>query len=155
MNRNVEVGGASPEKLLDAAREASTKAYAPYSHFYVGAAVLSVDGKIYSGCNVENVSYSITSCAERNAIAAAILAEGGEEFQLQAIAVAARDTAASDAVVPCGACRQAIAQFGRNAVVIFCTSEGAIEQRSISELLPVPFSAKIKPADPKPNQNQT
>ena len=79
----------SNEALLQAAADAAKNAYAPYSHLSVGAALISEQGNVYSGCNVENVSFSLVSCAERNAIAAAVRAEG-PSFKLKTIAVAAR-----------------------------------------------------------------
>src|SRR3954470_22146428 len=99
-----------PDELLEAAREASRSAYCPYSHFHVGAAVRA-GGRIFTGANVENASYGLTLCAERNAVVAAVLAGAG---RIEAMAVSC--TAApegSDAAVrmPCGACRQVLAEF--------------------------------------------
>lgn len=94
------------EKLVEAAWQAREVAYAPYSNFAVGAALLAKDGRIFTGCNVENISYSLTNCAERVAIGAAVSA-GVREFI--AVAVVA-DTGVP--VSPCGACRQVLAEFG-------------------------------------------
>jgi cytidine deaminase len=127
----------SPEQLLEAAAEAAKNAYAPYSKLCVGAALLSETGNFYSGCNVENVSFSLVSCAERNAIAAAVRAEG-PSFGLKAIAVA---TERGTPISPCGACRQAIREFGPDAAVIFAGPDGTVLQRRISQLLPDSFSS--------------
>ena len=123
-------------KLLLIAESMLPKAYAPYSQFRVGAAVLTEKGNIFSGCNVENVAYGLTICAERNAIAAAVAAEGGDKMKIKAIAVVnAQNTNCS----PCGACRQCIWEFGRNAIVIFQENQGK-QTLSIEKLLPSGFS---------------
>ena len=96
------------EKLAGMAIEASAKAYAPYSKFKVGAALLAEDGRIFTGCNVENASYGLTNCAERTALFKAV-SEGRREFAALAIV---GGTARSPAL-PCGACRQALAVEGR------------------------------------------
>jgi len=122
------------QKLVAAARTAMGNAYAPYSNFHVGAAVLTDDSKIFSGCNVENASYGLTNCAERTAIFSAV-AQVGPKLRLRAVAVVNnREMPCS----PCGACRQVIFQFGPEAVVIFQGSEG-LKQASITELLPESF----------------
>src|ERR1700744_3631340 len=95
------------EQLLSAARNAATHAYAPYSNFRVGAALLFDDGYIATGCNVENVSYGLTSCAERNALFRAI-SERGAAHKISASAVPNLNDAPSP---PCGACRQVISEF--------------------------------------------
>jgi cytidine deaminase len=123
-------------KLLTMARQASSKAYAPYSQYRVGAAVLTEAGNIFTGCNVENISYGLTICAERNAIAAAVAGEGGDKMKIRAIAVVNElDTPCS----PCGACRQVIREFGFQSVVIFPGEKG-IQTRSATQLLPEGFS---------------
>jgi cytidine deaminase len=91
--------------LLKAAARAARNAYAPYSHFHVGAAIISEDGRVFSGCNIENASYGLTICAERNAIAAAISAG---VRRISAIAIVADGTTPA---FPCGACRQVLAEF--------------------------------------------
>ena len=122
------------EHLLEAARRAMEHAYAPYSKFKVGSALLTADGKIFPGCNVENASYGLTNCAERTAIFSAI-AQSGPELKIRAIAVVNnQDTPCS----PCGACRQVIYQFGPEATVIFLSSAGW-KELSIIELLPEGF----------------
>ena len=121
------------EKLLQAAMAARENAYAPYSHFLVGAAVLAEDGKIYSGCNVENASYGLTCCAERNAIFAAIAAGNR---QLQALCVVG-DTA--EPISPCGACRQVMAEF-KLPVIYLANMEGRVKRTTLAELLPYGFT---------------
>ena len=123
-------------KLLEIAESMLPKAYAIYSQFRVGAAVLTEQGNIFPGCNVENVSYGLSMCAERNAIAAAVAAEGGDKMKIQAIAIVnARNVSCS----PCGACRQVIWEFGRKAIVIFQGERGK-QTLSIEKLLPSGFS---------------
>jgi len=120
-----------PELLKVAARQAADNAYAPYSHFPVGAALLTNDGKIYTGCNVEASSYGLTVCAERNAIAAAISA-GERYFRAMGIFSLTR-------VSPCGACRQVIWDIcGDIDIFLFDESEDYQHFRS-SELFPIPF----------------
>ena len=123
-------------KLLEIAESMLPKAYAPYSQFRVGAAILTEQGNIFSGCNVENASYGLTICAERNAIAAAVAAEGGDTMKIKAIAVV---NAHNVSCSPCGACRQVIWEFGRNAIVIFQGDKDK-QTLSIKQLLPSGFS---------------
>lgn len=121
-------------ELVDIARQAREHAHAPYSKFQVGAAVECADGRIFSGCNVENSSYGLSMCAERVAIFKAI-SEGFREFKR--IAVIA-DTHLP--VRPCGACRQVISDlFPREAEVILANLHGQIEMTHIGVLLPLPF----------------
>ena len=122
--------------LLDAAREASRHAYAPYSRFSVGAAVLSDDGRVFTGANVENASYGLTSCAERNAIFAAVFAG------VRTIAAVAIHTPTGAPVSPCGACRQVIHEFGADVVVVSCCDGDAERQWTIGELLPGAFGPR-------------
>jgi cytidine deaminase len=120
--------------LLQTARSAMKKAYAPYSKFRVGAAILTNTGKIFAGCNVENASYGMTNCAERTAIFAAV-AELGPKLEVTAVAVV------NDQGVPCspcGACRQVIYEFGPEAIIFFQGTEGE-KQAHITELLPEGF----------------
>lgn len=121
------------ETLLKAAREARARAYAPYSGFQVGAAVLGASGRIYSGCNVENASYGLSNCAERTAIFSAVAAG---ERRLDAIAILA-DT--PDVTAPCGACRQVIAEF-RIPRVFLANLAGKCREVTLEELLPGAFS---------------
>ena len=99
----------TPEKLVELAKEAMTHAYAPYSGYKVGAALLCADGTVYQGCNVENAAYSPTNCAERTAIFKAV-SEGEREFTAIAI-VGGMDAAIADFCAPCGVCRQVLAEF--------------------------------------------
>ena len=122
------------EKLIVAAWEARKNAYAPYSHFAVGAAVLTTDGHIYTGCNIENVSYGLTNCAERTAIFQAV-AHGKREFTHLAICT---DTATWTA--PCGACRQVMLEFAPQMQVIMVNSRGERKQLSVAELMPDAFA---------------
>ncbi|HYG99914.1 MAG TPA: cytidine deaminase [Terriglobales bacterium] len=134
-----ESGHLSPadrELLLEKAKAAVAQAYAPYSKFHVGAAVLTDAGHVYTGCNVENASYGLTNCAERTAIFSAITAEG-PEMRLRAIAVW---TDPEGACSPCGACRQVILEFGCNALVLFQGKSGVEEVRA-ADLLPYGFSS--------------
>ena len=124
-------------RLLQMARAAMKKAYAPYSKFRVGAALLTNTGKVFTGCNVENASYGMTNCAERTAIFSAV-AQLGPKLEVTAVAVV------NDHGVPCspcGACRQVIYEFGPDAVVFFQGAEGEI-QAHITELLPEGFRLK-------------
>src|SRR5206468_6747666 len=107
------------ERLLDSARLAMQYAYAPYSNFRVGAALLTADGKIFSGCNVENASYGLTICAERNAIFAAVAASNVVPQGKIAIKAIAAVNAQNVPCSPCGACRQVIAEFGKDIVVYY------------------------------------
>lgn len=122
------------DALLNAAKAALRHAYAPYSKFHVGAAVLTETGNIYSGCNVENASYGLTNCAERTAIFTAVAAEG-PKMRVRAIAVWSDPECAC---APCGACRQVIHEFGRDAVVFYQGANG-VEEKRTSELLPAGF----------------
>nr|WP_277738567.1 cytidine deaminase [Ferruginivarius sediminum] len=128
-------------ELIEAARAATAQAYARYSGFRVGAALLSEQGNVYTGCNVENVSYPVGVCAERNAIGAAVRAEG-PGLRVAAVAVVAfnrRDE--PSACSPCGECRQAIREFSGSAEVIYMGREGDMTVRTIAELLPDAFGS--------------
>lgn len=122
------------KKLVEQAHNGRDKAYAPYSKFKVGAALLTKDGKIYQGCNVENASYGLSNCAERTAIFKAI-SEGDHEFE--AIAVVADSPTP---VPPCGACRQVISEFNPKMRVILSNLKGDISETTIDQLLPGAFS---------------
>lgn len=127
----------SVEQLVAEARAAREKAYAPYSNFKVGAAVLTRDGKIYHGCNIENASYGLTNCAERTAFFSAI-ADGYKPGDFAQIAVIG-DT--EGPVSPCGACRQVILELGgADLVVILANLEDAVDISSAAALLPGAFS---------------
>ncbi len=122
--------------LLDAARQVRENAYAPYSRFKVGAAVRGASGRIYQGCNVENVAYPEGTCAEAGAIAA-MVASG--ETELTEVAVIADSPSP---VPPCGGCRQKLAEFGRHDVTVtLATLDGATLTTTIGDLLPGSFTA--------------
>ncbi len=129
MNKDLE--------LTEAAKAVREKAYAPYSNFKVGAALLTKKGKIYTGCNVESASYGLTVCAERVAIWKAV-SEGESEFET--IAVVA-DT--HELTPPCGVCRQIIWEFCGDVPVVFANLEGKTETVKMSELLPRAFDTKF------------
>jgi cytidine deaminase len=121
-------------RLLQSAKRVMKNAHAPYSKFRVGAAILLSNGKIFSGCNVENASYGMTNCAERTAIFSAV-AQLGPRIEIRAVSVV------NDQGVPCspcGACRQVIYEFGPDATVFFQASDGP-KQAHITELLPEGF----------------
>lgn len=124
--------------LLEVAWQAREHAHAPYSRFHVGAALLAADGRIFPGCNVENLSYGLTNCAERVAIGSAIAA-GAREFV--AIAVVA-DTRVP--ISPCGACRQVLAEFGVPLVLLANRTDR--EEFSMEELLPRASAGILDPA---------
>jgi cytidine deaminase len=123
------------DSLLDTARQALKRAYAPYSNFHVGAAVLTEQGQVFSGCNVENASYGLTICAERSAIFTAVQQTAGAGPAIRAVAVVNGDELPCS---PCGACRQVIFEFGENAVVVFKGQQGYLEM-PIQDLLPESF----------------
>lgn len=120
-------------QLLLKAKEAAAKAYAPYSKFSVGAALITDDGQIFTGCNVENASYGLTLCAERNAISS-MVAAGYTKFVSIAI-VAEKSTEC----YPCGACRQWLYEFGQDANVVVQSVDGEPIYRTVKELLPEAF----------------
>ncbi|MBD8003604.1 cytidine deaminase [Bacillus sp. Sa1BUA2] len=124
------------EQLMKEAVRAKEKAYVPYSNFPVGAALLTKEGTIYHGCNIENASYGLTNCAERTAIFKA-LSEGDRAFDMLAV------TADTDRPVPpCGACRQVIAEHcSEDMKVILTNSKGDVQEFTVGNLLPFAFSA--------------
>ncbi len=123
--------------LIEEAKAARERAYVPYSKFKVGAALLMRDGKVFTGCNIENAAYSMTNCAERTAIFKAY-SEG--EKDVVAIAVVA-DT--DRPVPPCGACRQVISELvSQDAKIILTNLKGDIQELTVDELLPGAFSAE-------------
>jgi len=121
------------KELIEAARRASEKAYAPYSKFKVGAALLTKSGKTYLGCNVENSSYSMTICAERNAVFQAV-ADGNKDFTAIAIYV---DSDLS--FPPCGACRQVLAEFVQDMPIII-SNRNSVSETSLTTILPDRFT---------------
>jgi cytidine deaminase len=122
------------EQLIETARSMLDRAYAPYSKFHVGAAILTESGNVYTGCNVENASYGLTNCAERTAIFSAVAAEG-PSVKVKAVAVLNSQTMACS---PCGACRQVIFEFGPNAIVIY-QGNGTLSEATAAQLLPAGF----------------
>jgi cytidine deaminase len=131
-----ELTESEQDQLIESATQAINSAYAPYSGFKVGAAVLTSTKEIFTGCNVENASYGLSMCAERNAIANAIISSGHDTIIIKAIAVANSHNVSCS---PCGACRQVIWEFGQNAQVIFQGNQGW-QTLTIKDLLPVGFS---------------
>jgi cytidine deaminase len=123
----------SPQELVAQALQVRQLAYAPYSQYFVGAAVLGADGMVYLGCNVENAAYPLTICAERVALSTAV-AQGCREFT--AIAVATRDGGA-----PCGACRQVMAELGPHMTVYIGDAQGRYRTTTVKALLPDWFEA--------------
>ena len=121
------------KELLQAALDARLKAYAPYSKFLVGAAVRAESGEIYTGCNIENASYGLTVCAERNALFNAV---GAGERKFTALCVVG-DT--EEPISPCGACRQVMAEF-KVPRIILANLNGKIVEYTLDELLPLSFS---------------
>ena len=122
--------------LLQAATGVRERAYAPYSRFKVGAAIRSVEGHVHLGCNVENVAYPEGTCAEAGAIAAMIAAGDSRIAEVWVIADS------PEPVPPCGGCRQKIAEFaGQDVVVTLCTTDGKSRRMTVAELLPGLFTA--------------
>jgi cytidine deaminase len=124
------------EQLIELALQARQKAYAPYSNFKVGAALLASNGKIFTGCNIENATYGLTVCAERVALWKAI-SEGEREFVR--IAVASESAAPAS---PCGACRQLLWEFCGDIEVILATPSGFRESHRLASLYPKPFDER-------------
>jgi cytidine deaminase len=122
-------------ELIEEAKKAMEQAYVPYSKFKVGAALLTTEGKIYRGCNIENASYSMTNCAERTALFKAY-SEGDKEFTMLAV-VADTDRP----IPPCGACRQVISELcDKNMKVVLTNLKGDIKEITVEELLPDAFT---------------
>jgi cytidine deaminase len=121
--------------LIDLANEARRRAYAPYSNYPVGASLRTKSGRIFTGCNVENAAYPTGMCAERVAIFKAV-SEGEKEFEVIAVAT-------SNGGSPCGGCRQVMAEFGLDTVVLICDSEGRqLQETTVAGLLPGAFTPK-------------
>jgi cytidine deaminase len=128
------VDSATIRGLVEAAQEVRERAYAPYSKFRVGAAVLANDDGVYTGCNVENASYGVTICAERSALFAAV-AGLGQSLQVRAVVIVGPS---GQAAPPCGACRQVLAELAPDAIILFSSPEG-FERRTVPELIPDAF----------------
>lgn len=128
------------EKLIREAFQARRMAYTPYSHFQVGAALLTADGRIYRGCNIENAAYTPTNCAERTAFFKAV-SEGEREFTAIAIVGGAEDVTEFDWCAPCGVCRQVMEEFcdERTFEIVLARSAEEYEVYTLGELLPKGF----------------
>ena len=124
---------AQRRRLLAAARRARAAAYSPYSRFGVGAAILADDGRVFAGCNVENSSSASALCAEQSAVACAV---SGGARRFRAVLVL---TGAATPTAPCGRCRQVLAEFAPDLVVLMCTTRGRSEEASLAALFPRPF----------------
>ncbi|MBS3887246.1 MAG: cytidine deaminase [Dethiobacter sp.] len=125
------------EELLASARKAWEQAYCPYSRFPVGAALLTSDGEIFIGCNVENLSFGLTVCAERTALCSAVAA-GKRQFSGMVVV-----TDTQEPETPCGACRQALYEFSPNLWIVTANLQGQQRVYRLCELLPAAFQAKI------------
>jgi len=127
------------QKLVNLAVEAMGNAYAPYSGYKVGAALLTEGGEVYQGCNIENASYSPTNCAERTAFFKAV-SEGERDFSAIAV-VGGKDGVVSDTFPPCGVCRQVMVEFcDPDTFVIVLGKKGGYEEYTLKELLPLGFN---------------
>jgi cytidine deaminase len=127
------------QSLIDLANEARRRAYAPYSNYPVGAALRTSSGRIFTGVNVENVAYPATMCAERVAVFKAV-SEGEREFEVLAVVT-------PDGGSPCGGCRQVLAEFGLQTIVLIADGNGhLLKETSVAELLPGAFTSdRLKP----------
>jgi cytidine deaminase len=134
MERTKEVKIESIDELIAAAKRVRANAYAPYSHFQVGAALLGSDGRIYTGCNVENASYGLSVCAERTAVFQAV-SQGLTSFQALALVADSEEP-----VSPCGACRQVLAEFSPEMPVLMVNLKGKIVRSTVEKLLPSSFT---------------
>jgi len=143
-NKEKRLDGQQENALIEAATAVRERAYVPYSGFAVGAALLDEAGRVFSGCNVENVSYGLSSCAERNAIFAAV---GQGARRVVAVAVV---TGADTPTPPCGACRQVLLEFAADGdmEVVMATTAGGRRSTRLSALLPESF-ASFKPDNPR------
>lgn len=128
-----------PNRLIQAAQAARARAYVPYSHYPVGAAVLTEDGHIVTGCNIENASYPLTCCAERVALFAAI-AQGHRRFRALAVVT-------SNGGSPCGSCRQVMREFAPTMTVIIADAAGNYRLTTVAELLPDSFGPEHLPRE--------
>jgi len=151
----MEAQGITPEteqQLIALATEARTRAYVPYSRYAVGAALLMADGQMHAGCNVENASYGLTSCAERNAIFDMVgTSADGAARRIRAVVVV---TAGEDPATPCGACRQVIREFGKDAAIVIANTGGHVFLRTtLDALLPHSFGPE-QLESPNDNRNE-
>ena len=125
------------EQLTSMAKDAMEQAYSPYSEYKVGAALLCTDGSVYTGCNVENASFSATNCAERTAFYKAV-SEGKREFQAIAIC-GGKDGKIEGLFPPCGVCRQVMREFCEDNFEIYLLTKDGVETYTLGQLLPVSF----------------
>ena len=129
----------TPEKLIELAKEAMGKAYAPYSGYKVGAALLCADGTVYQGCNIENAAYGPTNCAERTAVFKAVY-DGHRDFT--AIAVCGgKDGVITGSFPPCGVCRQVLREFCADDFQIYMAGKDTYQTVTLADLLPYSFQA--------------
>ena len=138
MGKRNNTARTTDDELIERAREARLLAHAPYSHFAVGAALLAADGRVFTGCNIENATYSLTMCAERVAIFKAV-SDGAQEIVKMAV------VADSEPVTPpCGCCRQMIWEFSsEDATVLLANLVGDVQKFEIKELFPSAFDARF------------
>ena len=135
-----EVNVMKKEQLASLAKSAMDKAYSPYSNYKVGAALLCKDGSVYTGCNVENASFSVSNCAERTAFFKAV-SEGQREFSAIAIC-GGKDGVIEGLFPPCGVCRQVMREFCEDDFEIYLVMKDGIETYTLEELLPLSFAPK-------------
>ena len=126
------------EQLCELAKKAMLGAYAPYSGYWVGAALLCADGTVYTGCNIENASYTPTVCAERTAFFKAV-SDGKREFSAIAIC-GGKGGVISGFFPPCGVCRQVMREFCKDDFTVYLIGDGEVKTRTLSQLLPDSFS---------------
>jgi cytidine deaminase len=130
-------GAPDPQTVMQAAREAASRAYAPYSNFHVGAAILTGGGTIYSGSNVENASYGLSICAERNA-ATSMASADPEDREIELVAVFSPN---ASPCFPCGACRQVLREFGCKEVLVHDGHK--LERYPFEQILPNSFGPEV------------
>ena len=135
----------TPEKLVELSKEAMMRAYAPYSGFFVGAALLCADGTVYQGCNIENAAYGPTNCAERTAFFKAVF-DGHRDFTAIAICGGKGGTI-TGAFPPCGVCRQVMREFCDDDFLVYLVNDRGYETRTLAQLLPDSFRADTHMAD--------
>ena len=130
----------TPENLIELAKEAKNHAYAPYSRYQVGAALLCADGTVYQGCNIENAAYGPTNCAERTAIFKAIY-DGKRDFTAMAVC-GGKDGQITGAFPPCGVCRQVLREFCDDDFLIYIVGKDTYQTVTLGQLLPYSFRAE-------------
>ena len=135
----------TPEQLVSLSKEAMLRAYAPYSGFFVGAALLCADGSVYQGCNIENAAYGPTNCAERTAFFKAVY-DGHRDFKAIAIC-GGKGGNITGAFPPCGVCRQVMREFCEDDFTVYLVTDQGYEERTLSQLLPDSFRASTHMTD--------